>query len=386
MKRILLNFSILLGFVVVSCDNADLSQEQNAQNDNSIMQRQSSMFSYIESTQINNSVDCENNILIFPTWEKYWETIEVLDQMIENDCDSFDATVPNNITDDQYDALADAAGFDEDNVLRKFEEDLAFCSLRRKIESLENDWLDQQGDGQWDINADPDNHFIDDETERTLLSQNVEVIIGDKKNGYVYYKFIDDEGSWIEVHNNDTQAISQVSQGIIPTNNSNVVVVKPKEENNSGTCKSKVKEVAYEVSGGDRLKRISKIRRESGIKFSSTGNVSTSIFKSKIKAKTKGYRKKNGKWRCRRTWITAGLDGYDIYSTGNGFDTCNDAIEINKFKEKRRRRVKVKRTIDTFVGVLSDIHYFTVQNDKLFSFHKKGNLIINKDFYDMPIN
>ena len=386
MKRILLNFSILLGFVVVSCDNADLSQEQTAKNDNSLMQRQSSMFSYIESTQINNGVDCKNNILIFPTWEKYWETIEVLDQMIENDCNSFDATVPNSITDDQYDALADAAGFDEDNVLRKFEEDLAFCSLRRKIEILENDWLDQQGDGQWDINADPDNHFIDDETERTLLSQNVEVIIGDKKNGYVYYKFIDDEGSWIEVHNNDTQAISQVSQGIIPTNNSNVVVVKPKEENNSGTCKSKVKEVAYEVSGGDRLKRISKIRRESGIKFSSTGNVSTSIFKSKIKAKTKGYRKKNGKWRCRRTWITAGLDVYDIYSTGNGFDTCNDAIEINKFKEKRRRRVKVKRKIDTFVGVLSDIHYFTVQNDKLFSFHKKGNLIINKDFYDMPIN
>ena len=386
MKRILLNFSILLGFVVVSCDNADLSQEQTAKNDNSLMQRQSSMFSYIESTQINNGVDCENNILIFPTWEKYWETIEVLDQMIENDCNSFDATVPNSITDDQYDALADAAGFDEDNVLRKFEEDLAFCSLRRKIEILENDWLDQQGDGQWDINADPDNHFIDDETERTLLSQNVEVIIGDKKNGYVYYKFIDDEGSWIEVHNNDTQAISQVSQGIIPTNNSNVVVVKPKEENNSGTCKSKVKEVAYEVSGSDRLKRISKIRRESGIKFSSTGNVSTSIFKSKIKAKTKGYRKKNGKWRCRRTWITAGLDVYDIYSTGNGFDTCNDAIEINKFKEKRRRRVKVKRKIDTFVGVLSDIHYFTVQNDKLFSFHKKGNLIINKDFYDMPIN
>ena len=386
MKRILLNFSILLGFVVVSCDNADLSQEQNAINDNSLTQRQSSMFSYIESTQINNGVDCENNILIFPTWEKYWETIEVLDQMIENDCNSFDATVPNSITDDQYDALADAAGFDEDNVLRKFEEDLAFCSLRRKIEILENDWLDQQGDGQWDINADPDNHFIDDETERTMLSQNVEVIIGDKKNGYVYYKFIDDEGSWIEVHNNDTQAISQVSQGIIPTNNSNVVVVKPKEENNSGTCKSKVKEVAYEVSGSDRLKRISKIRRESGIKFSSTGNVSTSIFKSKIKAKTKGYRKKNGKWRCRRTWITAGLDVYDIYSTGNGFDTCNDAIEINKFKEKRRRRVKVKRKIDTFVGVLSDIHYFTVQNDKLFSFHKKGNLIINKDFYDMPIN
>ena len=59
----------------------------------------------------------------------------------------------------------------------KFEEDLEFCSLRRKIESLENDWLDQQGDGQWDINADPDNHFIDDETERAILSQNKEINI-----------------------------------------------------------------------------------------------------------------------------------------------------------------------------------------------------------------
>ena len=60
MKRILLNISILLGLVVVSCDNVDLSQEQNGQNDNSLMQRQSTMFSYIDSTQINNGVDCKS--------------------------------------------------------------------------------------------------------------------------------------------------------------------------------------------------------------------------------------------------------------------------------------------------------------------------------------
>lgn len=78
MKRILLNFSILLGLVVVSCDNADLSQEQNAINDNSLTQRQSSMFSYIESTQINNGVDCENNILIFPTWENTGKLLKFL--------------------------------------------------------------------------------------------------------------------------------------------------------------------------------------------------------------------------------------------------------------------------------------------------------------------
>lgn len=52
--------------MVVSCENLDVSQEQIANNNVSLIQKQSSMFSYIESTQINNGVECENNILIFP--------------------------------------------------------------------------------------------------------------------------------------------------------------------------------------------------------------------------------------------------------------------------------------------------------------------------------
>jgi len=38
--------------MVASCENADVSQEQNANNDSSLAQRQSTMFDYIESTQI----------------------------------------------------------------------------------------------------------------------------------------------------------------------------------------------------------------------------------------------------------------------------------------------------------------------------------------------
>ena len=304
MKKTFLTFSILIGLLIVSCEKADLSQEQNANNDSSLMQKQSSMFNYIKSTQINNGVECENNILIFPTWDKYWGTIDQLDVMIDSDCDAFDATVPNNVTDDQYDALADAVGFDEDNVLRKFEEDLEFCSLRRKIEGEEATWLDQQGDGQWDANADPDNHFIDDETERTLLSENAEVIIGDKKRGYTYYKFVDDEGNWIEVSNADLNVISQIaqqiSQGSIPTNNPNVTVVTPKRDEQSGySCKDKVKEVKYEEIGGDRLKRISKVRPSFGTNCNA--NPCTSVFPSKVKAKTKGYKRKNGRWICKKS-------------------------------------------------------------------------------------
>lgn len=386
MKKILLKSIILLGLVVISCDKGELSKEPK--NDITSFQKQSNLFNYIESTHIDNGgSECANNILIFPTWDKYWETIDKLDQMIDNDCDAFDATVPNGISDDSYDALADAAGFDEDNVLRKFEQDLEFCSLRQKIETLENNWLDQQGDGVWDVNADPDNHFIDDETERALLSYDAEVIIGNKKDGFVYYKFLDDVGNYIEVHNGDSVAISQVSQGNIPTNNPNVVVQTPiKDETSAGECKSKVKEVSYEydLENGKRLKRISKIRREFGANYTSQ----TAIFKSKIKAKTKGYRKKNGRWRARRTWITACIGGQVVGEPGLAYNACDKALDpIYKQKERRRRRVKVKTTISPFNGSLPQLQYLSVLPNSLFSLHKQGDvLIINKDFYGMPVN
>ena len=68
--------------------------------------RTSSVFDYVESIRIENGVECENNILIFPSWEKYHQTIEKLDELVENDCDNFDSSVPVGISDDQYDALA----------------------------------------------------------------------------------------------------------------------------------------------------------------------------------------------------------------------------------------------------------------------------------------
>ena len=392
MKTKFLSLSILLGLMVVSCENADLSQEKNANNDNTLMQRQSSIFNYIESTSIDNGlgeIGCENNILIFPSWDKYWDTIDNLDQMVENACDSFDATVPNSYTEDEYDAYADYVGFDEDNVLINFEDDLGFCSLRAKIRSLETDWLDQQGDGQWDVNSDPDNHFIDDDTERALLSYNAEVIIGDEERGFVYYKFLDDEGNWIEVHNNDFTAISQVSQGNIPTNNPNVVVVTPKrDEVSSYNCKDKVKEVKYEDVGGDKLKRISKVRPSFGSNCPQNGNPCTSVFPSKVKSKTKGYRKKNGKWKSKRLWISAGINGANQPSAGLTFVDCVQIVEIHEFKEKRRRKVKVKTTTSTYIPIVGTPQRYNnaLQDNKLYSYHKKSNLIINKDFYDMPNN
>ncbi|MBW8524616.1 hypothetical protein K0U91_04210 [Chryseobacterium chendengshani] len=59
------------------------------------------------------------------------------------------------MTDEEADDYADEIGFNEDYPLIKFEEELNSCSLRQNIETLEEDWLSQQGDGAWNLNADP---------------------------------------------------------------------------------------------------------------------------------------------------------------------------------------------------------------------------------------
>lgn len=389
MKKIFYGVSMLAGLALASCEEAEVSSGENAGFESSLAQKQGTIFTYIESKHIENGVDCDNNILIFPSWALYNQTIDQLDDMTETYCDNFDAAVPNNISDDEYDALAAASNFDEDNILRKLEEDLAFCSLRRKIENEEAIWLDAQGDGAWDANADPDNHFIDEESERTLLSYRAEVIIGDKKKGFVYYRFLNDEGSWIEVHNDDTAAMSQVSQGNVPVNNPNVVIVKPSKAdagNTTSGCKNKVKEVKYESAGGDRVKRISKVRRAVGTNCSSSP--CTSIFPSKIKSKTKGYKKKNGKWKARRLWIAAGINGSSQPNPGLSYVDCLYENPTHKYKEKRRRHVKVKVTTTTYIPPSGTPQNYnsSMQDNMLYSYHKKGSLIINTDFYDMPQN
>ncbi|KQS46097.1 MAG: hypothetical protein DCE86_06415 [Flavobacteriaceae bacterium] len=329
------------------------------------------MFSYIESIKIDKGSDCGSDILIFPSWEKLWETADKLDEMIDKECDLFDATIPDNITDEKYDDLADIAGFDEDNVLVRFEDDLAFCSLRKKVEVLENKWIESQGDGDWNINEDPDNHFIYDETERALFSVNNEVIIGEKKTGYIYYKLIDNF-NWIEVHDWDINAIKQVSRGLIPTNNPNVIVVKKIKTNenlqSSAECKTHIKKTRYYLNGTNRIKIKSKV-----INNDSWGA-------KKISALTVGYKKKNGKWKRARTRIAAGVTGSDIANNSVLYQNCGIAFEKHKVKEKRRRRVKAKIRGQRFDGASLIIG---IKPQKAYSYHKQGSINLRLDYYDM---
>ncbi|GEP49499.1 hypothetical protein FNO01nite_01710 [Flavobacterium noncentrifugens] len=383
MKKALI-FTLFAGAIVFyACDSTDVIEENKSAAVTTAGKPLPPVSQYpVTAIYINDGIPttCAKNILVFANWNDYNNTIAQLDTHVESEADAFDASVPTGSTDDQYDALAAAAGFDEDNPLLRFETQYNFCSLRLKLITLEDAWLYAQGDGTWNASTDPDNHFIDDETERTLLNEGAEVIIGTEPKNYVIYKFTDDAGGYIAISNMDVVALQQINSGTIPTFNPNVVVTTPKSAVISGGCKDKLTEVAYEVVNGERLKRISKVRREYG----TDAEAGTSIWKGRIKAKTKGYKKKNGHWKGTRTYITAGIDGAVIGDYGIAYDNCDAEISRVSVREKRRRHIKVRMTIDTYVTNLPTLHKFTVKDNKLYSLHKlRQSLIVNKDFFDM---
>lgn len=363
---------IILTTSLASCDTQDDFQEQkDLGTAPEILKVQSSLFDYISSTRISTNSGCKNDILIFPSWEKYYETIDLLDEMIEKDCEAFDANVPVDITDDEYDLIANAAGFDEDNILRKFEEDLLFCSLRTKIEKLENEWLDQQGDGEWNAAEDPDNFFIEDETERSLLSINSEVIIGTSPEEYIYYKRLDDF-KWIEVHSWDIAAISQINQGYSIKSNKNVFYHDQslKITGKDSECRYYIRDFAYHANGSYRIKRKSKVLNDSPWGYKKTSSL------------TVGYKKKRGKWRRRRTWITAGVTSINGSGDATFYYQCQKPFNLSKIKEKRRRRVKAKIRGARY-GYDAGDEVMGIKSQKVYGIHRQGGLHLTLDFYDM---
>lgn len=370
MKKILI---LAFGFLF-ACDSNEAIKETNKKDENSTMQRQSSLYENVESTFIENGLrsSCENNILVFPDWETYYITIEKLDEAVDNHCDNFEFSTNPNMSDEDYEAYAESIGFDEDEPLREFESDLNFCSLWHKIFDMETNWLAQQGDGVWNENQDPDNHFIDEETERVLLNEGAEVMIGTEKTGYIIYKFYD--WGYIEIHNNDIIALQEINlTGNIPSNNSNIKIFDDKKAETSQVpdCKGGVTHRKYFDTGNKtRIKTVDKMKDFRGAPGPSKS--------SKIKSKTKYYRKKAGIWKRGKTTISAGwIESH--YNRANYFadwKDCGFEYSINNLKTRKRSKVKNK-----YKG--NSDSYFRVVDNQLFGTHKRRNDVIKKiDYFD----
>jgi hypothetical protein len=407
MKKSLKVFIVSLVLTFISCEKTDLTQAETTTTLSKAPTPPPSVgYTDVKSLYINNGItsngNCTRNILVFPSWDRYNQVMDYLDQQTEIYCDAFDALQPTPQTDDQYDAACLAANFDEDKKLLQFENSFTFCSLRKKLNIQEDAWLDLQGDGDWDLTSDPDNHFIDDYTERSMLNEGVEVIIGPtdaKKTGYILYKFTG-EGEYYTIALTTTSAtnntivntgaitaLQQINNGTyVAGSNPNVIFYN--KESIQANCGD---EVVYsdDYTNGSNISRFiakSVMKNSLGTNCPTNGNPCTNIFPSKIKAITRGFHKKNGKWRKRRTWIVAEICGSTMGSDANPLIDCVNPKTEYKIKNKKRRRVKVKVKNTNYippVGAPLRSDFTVTETNNVYSRHSQGDFVIMHNYKNL---
>lgn len=327
------------------------------------------------------STTCDNNILIFPTLEDYENSILKLDKLIESHNNNFDQQT-TGMTDLEADEYAESTGFDEDQSLTEFEKKLNFCSLRQHIVSLEDAWLDQQGDGTWNLDTSPDEYYIDDETERALLSLGSEFIVGGCEIGYTLYKRydwgyvsfpIDDIGatSTILTQLNDITnpthqpfniggaTLGQVSDVLLPLKLKKYTITTTNPPTSQASqCHGEVKDKGEHLFSPAR-----KIRWKHKLKDAHFPNTSGTTL---MKTYTKSYRKKKKGWKKFKATIFTGFQGkiaVPIQCTDLGTQPLTG-------KEKRRKKVKER------IYMVGDI---SVKQNAFFSIHKQeGNSYKNE--------
>ncbi len=356
---------------------------------------QSSIIPGVKSIVMYNGLTttCTTNILVFNTINDYENAISLLDRNIDSHNKQFDI-LTSGMTDVEADDYADATGFDEDKPLRDFENGIMFCSLGKSLLDLENQWLDQQGDGAWDLETDPDNYHVDDNTERSLLSVGSEFIVGNCETGYTLHKKFDWGYVTIPITNvntilnamrvfNNASNIEQVPFNInglgqnevikilqnsgfdcdIPTVSAGprscYTIVTNQPSNTNTSCKSFVKDQGEHLFSSDR-----KILWKHKFKEARFPNVSSTTL---VKTNTKSFRKKRGKWKAYKATIFAGHKG----SFANFYNNCTDLGDGGE-RGKQKRRKKVKERYYYPVNA-------NVNQNKAFSVHKQeGNVYTNE--------
>ncbi len=341
---------------------------------------------------------CTNNIVVFAIIALYESTIENLETQIEAHNNSFDQ-LTIAMTNEQADEYADSIGFDEDKPLTDFENQYNFCSLRKKINTLESQWLEQQGDGNWNLEYNPDSYYVDDDVERTLLNEQSEVLIGTCETGYILYKFYNWGHIQLPLSNltDLTNVLTQLNNGNYPLvlpiniygsslntvtqilNNSpydcsaqplvecpTVIYTEP-TNSPANSCQDKIKEKGENIFNSGR--RI--LWKHKFIKLS---NFITGGKVTRIKSVTKSFKKKNGKWKKFRTSIAAGV-------TGAAYEDCTGEKAINEEKQKRRKRVKIKVELAEPVSQYSQYQKNKVRPNSLFSIHKQESNVYQKEIY-----
>lgn len=298
-------------------------------------------------------------MLKFDSQDHFLSTIEQL----RNQADKYDDTFLkrwNHLGDEELDAKEDELGYDDHQPYIDFESQFPeYKSLREDISEREEIWLNTP---TLIDELDPDDHFVFDDEVRAVLNVQAQVQISNDiyqmtRFGYIVF---DNVASFLTVSFPLPDDYPFPGGGIHGT----IYGGTPSGNNTSTTdnseCRTNIDNRQYYYPTSSR--RIKAVQKLKGY---------TQLWGSKIKAKTKHYKKRGGRWKKRRGNITAAIGG----NSRNVF--CENPNLEHETKSRRRKKVKV-----TIKAPSSSEHSYKTKRRKLKTIHKRDNTTYNYFFYE----
>lgn len=288
--------------VIVLTTAAACRKEQNARSD----LRAQDNYGIRSSLCYHNIPQVCGGILRFDSWSQYQQIYDCLESEQEAYIDSF-ISAYSNLSEEEYNDLADSIGFNDAQTLIDFENFQGFDSYRRVQADYEDQWLAAGADPS--TNPDQDNSF-DDEIEETLRSEDGAIWI----DSTIYLTDVNGD-SWV-IPGGSCEALDSILSGL------GNPLYKVLYNDGSTQCKNHQVDYLHLYYNDSNRMMAYKLR------WNYWGGSTRTVAKMKM------YRRKVV-WRRNRTRIGVKVNGdYGIYSS----DKCDFMGTYAKVKEPKRRR------------------------------------------------
>lgn len=352
MKNVLRLTLLTLLLVFSSCQKEDVMVDE-------INQSTEVGIRFIQPSTAKAGPGVVNGMLEFSDVAEFLSTIDNLESQVDLYDDNF-MNQWGHLNDDDIDDKEDELRYDPQQPLIDFENQFSgFISLRSKIEHDIEDWLDNS---VLDEKTDPEDHFIFDEEIRAVLNEDAQVKIGNSL--FQMTRF-----GYVEVTDGDYDKLALVATSDASKLNLQNVMIHGgyygsssanNPQTSSTTCRTNIDNSSNYYPVANR--RIYTRQQLKGY---------SAVFGSKIKAKTIHFKKKNGKWKRRRAWITANISGISV----NQY--CALPATQSKNKHKKRRKVKAKITSPGLSG-----NWYQTEQFELKTTHKRENISYTNFFFN----
>jgi len=231
-------------------------------------------------------VELQNGVLKFKTLDQLKSVIAVLEEESVNLYTTFKEKHKDLNEEELFNAMEEE-NFNSQEVYESFENYFGFKSLRTKISEEETIWLNNE---ELDMDKNPNNHFIVGDAERTVLSCNCDLMVGNS----IY--LVQKDFSIIEITNGDFSTLQKILN------------------KNKESLKNVVYHTQYQISENNKgLWRYN--ADESGTyktgdyKMEYRVTITNGIWWHFVKATTDSYYKKGWSWKKRYTTVSAAFGG-----------------------------------------------------------------------------